>query len=151
MDETTRPSGPSSSPECAPALPQENSAAANGINNLRLSRIAQHRAESQEDPSALVAALCGVNADLFELAHYVAQPLLATLGAGPITIEDLDDKGPAINQLIRLAKQSAQIAQIIRQCSTPVGTESAADRAGLKRRNRDLLPNSAEDISPPPV
>ena len=107
--------------------------------------------ESQTDPNALIAGLGGVNADLLELAFYIAEPLLASLHAGPRTIENVEEKTSAINQLIRVDKQAAQISQILRQHGKPPANEHAADRNSGKRRNRDLLPNTDEETSSPPA
>jgi hypothetical protein len=124
MEEPTTSSRSLSSAAQASPISQHTSAAAE-IHDRRLARIAEHRSESQADPNAIVAGLGGVNADLFELELLLSQPLLEALCTG-VTIEDIKAKTPAINQLVRVAKTSAQISQLMRQFSTPPANPQAS-------------------------
>ncbi len=139
------------SPSDNSATPDNEFQPREAVDDRRLARIWEHRSESQTDPGALVAGLSGVNADLLELEMYISQPLLAALRTGPRTIENVAEKTSAINQLVRVAKQAAQISQLLKQHCKPPANEQAADRNPAKRRNRDLLPNTDEESSWPPA
>jgi hypothetical protein len=150
MDESKLPPEPLDSPGQNPGTPDNKPQPRNSVDDRRLARIREHRSESQTDPSALIAGLSGVNADPLELEVYILAALLAALEAGPRTIENVEEKTSAINQLVRVVKQTAQISQLLRQHRKPPANELAADRNRAKRRNRDLLPNTDEEISSPP-
>ena len=108
MEESMIPPEPLDSPSDSPVTPDNMPPSRDSVDYRRLGRIWQYGLESQTDPDALTAGLSGVNADLLELAMYIAQPLLAALHAGPRTIENVAEKTIAINQLVRVDKQAWQ-------------------------------------------
>jgi len=75
----------------------------------RLQRIQDHRTEAQDN---LPAALAGLNSDLMEVELYLSAALRRSFTAAPVTTDSIEAQSGAIDLMIRLSKQVAQIANL---------------------------------------
>ncbi len=91
----------------------------------QLQRIHDYRIEVLRRVNTQSAVLGAMSCDLTEAGAHVAQYVLQGLRAGGLAAEDPAILGNGINQMIRLAKQSAQIAQLEMRTSIP---ESGPDQ-----------------------
>jgi hypothetical protein len=78
----------------------------------QLNRIHEHRSASHQVPQLLTSVLRGVNADLLDVEACLAHTLRQELLEGEQSIESFVQSYPAIDTLIRLARQIAQLAQL---------------------------------------